>query len=571
MQDLLKNPTYQNKDGYNGLKMSNDFAFSSSVGHIIPFLWDFVQAGDKVSMSSYLRTRTQPLISAAMADIEENVRFFFVPLSQLYSPFKQLFVGVNDFDTDLFTTNIKEGVFPDYIPQIRLAHLAILLENYIVNDQPEKFTRVCRLCEAIGVPIYKMLEYWKYENRTHLQHSINLLPFLAYQKIWFDHFRDTDRIANDPSYYNFDKWFTDGDVRISSGEMVARLEKFVELRYCPVTKDAANCLHVSPLFGGADVNSLGNYVLQQVNQWLTSSSITETIDTSGGESAVNPTTTFAPGNGIRTINPANLRAAFATEKLLEIVRRSPKHFDAQMLAQMGVKIPKGLDGESVSFGHHHQPLLIGDVVSTSNTYNADNDSGAMLGEIGGKGYSADKSGNFEFTAPFHGVVMAVFYARPKYFYHPFGIDKKLAYTRVSDFPRLQYDDLGQQPEFVLNQNMQNSQDFNTQIQGWNWRYMETKSTKPRAFGALARSLRNWVVSRTGVYGADPTDYYVKDTDINQILEIPYNPSVIDHISASDDFSVINASLFDSDPLINQIALDYRKASKISTYGLPKLL
>lgn len=571
MNDILSNPTYKNKEGYNGLDLSNPFAFTCSVGHIVPFLWDFVQAGDKISMASYLRTRTTPLISAAMADVEENVRFFFVPLNQLYSAFKETFVGVNDFPSDLYSKNIIDGNFPDYIPQIKLGTFAGLLTDIISESDDAEFSTVCRLAEALGIPVYKILQYWSQTNRTHLNHSINLLPFMAYQKIWFDHFRDTDRIPNDPSYYNFDSWFTSGNVQIPAEQLVERLRKFLTLRYCPVTKDAENNLSVSPLFGGTDINSLGNGVLQQVNQWLTSLGATSTADeTQTGLESTHPTTTFASGNFPMSVNPSNLRAVFATEKLLEIVRRSPKHFDAQMLAQMGVKIPKGLDGESVSFGHHTQPLIIGDVVATSDTYNAEEKTGAMLGEIGGKGYSADKSRAYEFTAPFHGIVMAVFYARPKYFYHPYGIDKKLAYTRVSDFPRLQYDDLGQQPVFVLNQNMQNAQTFNTQIQGWQYRYTEVKTSRPLAFGALARSLRNWVISRSGIYGQDANDYYVKGTDINQILETPYT-DFIDDFGSDSNIAEINHNLFDTDPLINQVHIDYRKASKISVYGLPKIL
>lgn len=570
MKDILKNPSYKNKDGYNGLDLSNPFAFSSSVGHIIPFYWDFVQAGDKVSLSAYLRTRTQPLISAAMADIEENVRFFYVPLNQLYSAFKEKFVGVNDFPSDLYSQNIIDGVFPDFIPQVKLGTFASYLARLQEESDDFTFIQTCRLAEAIGIPVYKILYYWNSSNRTHLQHSVNLLPFLAYQKIWFDHFRDTDRIENDPRYYNFDSFFTLGAPIGTSPVnpvVIDRMQRALMLRMCPCIKDAQNNLQVSPLFGGNDLNSLGTD-LERVNQWLTGlSSVSTANEAQTASETVKPTTTFASMNFPMGVNPANLRAMFATEKLLEIVRRTPKHFDAQMLAQLGVKVPKGLDGESVSIGHHTQPLLIGDVISTANTY--DGESGSMLGEIGGKGYSAEMSKDYKFDCPFTGVIMAVFYARPKYYYHPYGIDKKLAYTRISDFPRPQYDDLGMQPEFVMNQNLQDAQDMNTQIQGWQYRFQEVKTSKPLAFGALCRSLKNWVISKEGVFGNVPSNYYVKETDINQILEVPYDP-YIDDFNEKDLFE-LNKSLFDTDPLINQVTLNYRKASKISVYGLPKLM
>lgn len=568
MEKLLKNPTYQNKSGYNGLDLSHVVDFTSSVGHIVPVMWDFLQPGDKVRLQDNLLTRTSPLLSSAFAKIEENVRYFFVPISQIYKPFEQVYNGIQDFGSDFYQEVLQgSAAISAFIPKVSLQQLL-----YFLRYDAENVQEVVRLMEGIGIPVYKLLDLSENQVASYLTHQVNILPLLAYQKIWYDYFRDSDRIANNPRMYNFDS-FVRSDRMEDPEQIAGRLYDFLSIRYCPVEKDVQNNIFVSPLFGSESVNGLGIDTLTRVNQWLSGLSNVygaSPLNPNGTDGAPvptndNPTTVYpyVSSNPLTppSLNTANLRAAFATEKLLEITRRAGKHYDAQILAHFGVDVPTGVDGECFDLGKHTQMLEIGSVIATSDTY--DGETGAPLGEIGGKGYQSDTSNQFNFEAKTHGILMAVYYARPRYVYEQDGIDKKLAYVRVSDFPRPEYEDLGMQPVFRLNQELESNSVLNSTISGWQYRYSEVKGSYDRLFAGMRRTLKNWVVSRSPKY-LNPSDFYVSPFDINQILVVPYENVEGDSLKES------NVNFFDTDPLLHQLSISYQKATKLSTYGISKL-
>lgn len=579
MEKLLRNPSYVNKQGYNGLDLSQVVDFTSSVGHIVPVMWDFLQPGDKVRLQDHLLTRTSPLLSSAFATIEENVRYFFVPMSQIYKPFEQVYNGIQDFGSDFYSSILDSNTesVSDLLPRVQLLQLV----NAITSV--ENFEDGCRLLEGIGVPMFKILDLIKSEDTSYLTHSVNLLPLLAYQKIWYDYFRDTDRIVNDPKAYNMDS-FVSTNLTGQPSNFVTRLINILKIQNCPAHKDINNNIFVSPLFGDASVGSNGSNAntLMRVNQWLSGLENVQggSTDGSGGNTGTvntdsqKPTTTrlgFASNLSAANLNPANIRALFASEKLLEITRRANKHYDAQILAHFGVDVPTGVDGECFEIGKHTQKLDIGAVISTADTLG--DDLGAPLGEIGGKGYQSDVSGKFTFEAKTHGILMAVYYARPRYTYQQDGIDKKLAYVRVSDFPRPEYEDLGMQPVFQMNQNLWSAASSNSNVNGWQYRYSEVKGAYDRVFGGLRRTLKDWAVSRTPEYRV-ASDFYVSPYDLNQILVVPYVKSYPlisqDQGTTYTSLKEANKTLFDTDPLLHQLSISYQKATKLSTYGISKL-
>ena len=575
MNKLLTNPTYRSNTGYSGNDLSHTVDFSSTVGHLLPVSWDILQPGDKVSIQARLKTRTQPLISAAFGEIEEHVRTFFVPFSQIYKPYEQLFNGIQDYGSDFYNAVIYNNRLSDILPIVSLGQIFNYLKDHTPTADGQDattFFETCRLLECIGVPIQHMLEDLGTNSDTSwMQHSVNLLPLLAYKKIWYDFFRDTDRILNDPSAYNYDSW-VDSSTHTISAE---RLAKFFTIGYVPCKKDTTNNLFVSPVFGeyGVGGDKL-NTLLDSVNNWLTGNNPTITTS-SGTQAQTSDPTSVRPVASTQVpysqaINVATLRSAFAANKLLEITRRAHKHYDAQILAHFGVKVPMGISGEAMEVGHHTQDIVIGDVIATADTSLGSGDSrtGAPLGEVGGKGYSHDVSNFDNFEASTHGILMTVYYARPRYVYMQTGLDKKLAYTKISDIPRAEYDDLGMQPKFLLNQVIDYTASRNSAITQWEYRYSEVKTAMSRAILGLSRGLKSWTISRLPFF-VSALDFYVKPTDINQIMEVPYATTISRVVPqyVEQTMRLASISAFDTDPLINQLRLVYKKTSKLSTYGL----
>lgn len=325
--------------------------------------------------------------------------------------------------------------------------------------------------------------------------------------------------------------------------------------------------------------------MNKVNQWLTNMKRTYSIDSSGNDQGRDATTVAIDHNngGVNPrelqafeLNAANVRTLFAADKLLEVTRRAGKHYDAQTLAHFGVQVPDMIEGQAIRLGHHSQDIIIGDVVSTAQT------DSTPLGEIAGKGYSAQGSKPVDFTAPCHGVLMAIYSCVPNLDYYQEGMDKLNALIEKSDFFIPEYDNLGMQPLFGyqafadMGQEIAPMQGYkpetwNTSILGWQYRYMEFKQKFNRIFGGLKYTQKHWTVGRnSGDAAASTADKYYHDPGaLNTVMEYPYLGGWDDNQSPSQPVDS-PAKLYERDPLIHEIFFDVKKASKKSPYGLMNL-
>ena len=95
-------PEHQAQLSRTGFDMGQEFAFTSSVGMILPIYQDFLNVGESVHFSGDLITRTQPLVTAAMCDIDVYLDWFFVPVSMLFTLFPSKRWLTNDFISDFY-------------------------------------------------------------------------------------------------------------------------------------------------------------------------------------------------------------------------------------------------------------------------------------------------------------------------------------------------------------------------------------------------------------------------------------------------------------------------------------
>ena len=444
MNKLNKKPNFQNSHGYSLFQEHHSLNFSSSAGMVLPVMYDILNPGDKIDCDLVLKSRTMPLSGSAYLQLQENVDFFFVPLEQIYHNFGNQYYGIRDFSSDFFTGSASAVPNFPYTTMERLYEVIEGLPNsYIPYSGYSSLSKseAFRLLDCLGFPVKRMIQIGQ-TNR-----NISVFPILlaAYQKICYDYFRDDNRVANEVDAYNFDSLWNATDtseIGIFSDE---RLKKLLTLHYVPYQRDFFTNLFVSPLQGQQDIGSYGNDALLKINQWLTGAPAIRTLSPGTGNGAgtsttTNPSTVSLPASSNsqpsislmgNIISPANIRTSFAAEKILEVLRRAGKHYDAQTLANFGVKVPNGISGESMFINHFSTSLNIGDVVSTANT-DPDGEL-SPLGEIAGRGWSFDKGRGNKFTAPSHGVLMAVYYSYPKVKYVQTGLDKLNCLVSPSDW------------------------------------------------------------------------------------------------------------------------------------------
>lgn len=579
MANILKQPKHNDASSYNGFDMSKYLKFSSSVGQLLPVYYDILNPGDKITAKSTLKTRTMVLDAAAMVQIEEHIDWFFVPMEQLYHMFTEFYYGIQDFKSN-FVTSTPSG----YYPRITFEDIINFLSgtglngtntnNYFYGNKsvPDNL----RLMDLLGLPIGKICDSL-YTGNNPVSYSFAPILFQAYQKIYYDYYRLEDRESNEVRAYNVDRFYDVGNISYNTNSGL--YPYLFQLHFAPWKKDFYTNNFVSPIFSQYDNASAINNTwtnLQQLNNWLGGLNMFDLTNPSGTSqgAGTNQTTTSVgidntslnlSNQNSSLFNTANIRGMFAVDKLLEITRRAGKHYDKQTLAHFGVDVPEGISGQVFALHSSQSEINIGDVIATATS--AAGDASSSLGQVGGKGYGLGVDNGFKFDAPCHGVLMAIYYARPVADYYPSGVDKLNTLVNSFDWFKPEFDNLGMQPLFAAQTNFSNDLDLNSNssIVGWQYRYNELKNKPNTIHGALAfdPQLKVWTTGKNPS-GRMLVNYLIDPTFLNTIMAVNYTSSFDDSADATP------ANVFAVDPLIHQIYFDVRKASKMSTYSLPSL-
>lgn len=321
--------------------MSRRVLFTSSVGHIIPVMFDFLSAGDKIVCRDRLFTRTQPLKTCAYVRVTEHIYYFFVPISQIDSYHGQSHYGISDFNNTNDITPITDasgGENPAILrrsfygtPALRptITYDKLFETLFGTRQSGQSNTVSSPLCidyvEGGGtststvtryviagdlrqydeynspriwnaIRLLDMLEYGTQyltndysssdgssENLVGLGFNPNLLA--VYQKIWYDFFRISSWTACNPFAYNLNYGIKNGsfDTYIDAFNKATQYEaensNLLTLHYHPLKKDFFTNIEPNPLF---DVTDTSGYASSLWGQDLSLNSVGNLILSSYG-------------------------------------------------------------------------------------------------------------------------------------------------------------------------------------------------------------------------------------------------------------------------------------------------
>lgn len=577
--------------------LSHTLDYTSAIGMLLPVCHDVLNPGEKISINVDLsQTRTMPLQSAAFCDIDLHMDYFFVPMSLIYSPFESFIYQINDS----FSSSFQSAGDLNNLPLLDLGGLASLIEGsksaYFTGNLPYSGFFDCigkgafRLLDLLGLnPFFGTMTMTlpSEPNASVSDYHPLIFPYqlLAYQAIYQFYYRLDDYEQFDNSFYNVDEWFSNN---------ISPALKYCHLHYRPYYMDYFNSVKNSPIVTSTNLAGQPS-ALPLAKSWLSRESSGNylgfpsgrilTVGRSGG-SSVSPDsiastdvkTQFGFSAGLNTstpssvflngmdINTANLRAMFANEKLWSITGSTRKSYDAQTLAHFGFHVPVDIKHQVQHIGHDVTPIHIGEVISTAGT------ASQPLGTIAGKGYAENNHGKtFKFTAPCHGVLMAISSAMVKQTYIA-GFDKINAVANWQDFYQPEFDHLGMQPLFGYEVKANAANAGN--ILGWQYRYEQYKRKYNRASYAFADGyFSSWMnVQRPyrnvkNVAANVPTDrlcFYASPWQLNGIMVNSYNTAW------SDDFLTTPYAIYEDDPLVHHAFINYKKLSTMSTYSMPRL-
>lgn len=638
--------------------LSHRVLYTSAPGMLLPVFFDFLFPGDHIKVNERLFTRTQPVKTAAFCRILQNVDYFFVPIKQIDPYFHSAYFGIQDNDNanDFVlkgSSPASGGYLPTKVPTMTLSDFKKALFNvyntlhYSLNVNGSVttynfYSDGTNDTDLYGVPsiwnVLRLMDMLNYGSRwvdvnTALTSSyvnsannrlVNFNVFAVYQKIFYDYYRRQDYQNNDVFSYSLGHWYKNGgftqEILQGLGESIPR--GLFCLRYHPLKRDYYTNTQPSPLFdptqsatGYYNTTSQGVFDPGVINSAVLDSYGIDTTNLSNkiGFAVTNDGVTLQNANNSLNSQPyqvslaptltQNIRFAFAYEKMLMITQRAAKHYDAQVQAHFGFKVPRGVHDEVYFLGGHTNRLPIGQVIATAS--GSDGESSSSLGEIAGIGVgsSKDSQRDIEFTAPCHGYLMAIQSTVPEVDYIDTGMSRLNAYTRITDFPRPEFDRLGMEPLYYWEAynafpHVESTLDSSV-IMGWTYRNQAYKLSYDVVHGAFNYTLKDWVAAYTFgtmVYwnnGAATVPYnilaqlYCPPTILDNLFALSFLPpredsgdyllssiataSVIkEEGQPSDTVPWSNSILYQRDPFLNSLELVYHKVNFMSPFGMPNV-
>ena len=468
--------------------LSSKKLFTAKVGEILPCYWQIAIPGTKYRISSDWFTRTVPVNTAAYTRIKEYYDFYAVPLRLISRALPQAFTQMTDYMTSAASGD-KNTTALSSVPYTTMSQFSALLQAANAGDQAN--TRddaglpyvygACKLLDLLGygsmlgssntgkAAITK--DYLGLDNVGDgdnplvydVSQTVNMLPILAYQKIYFDFFSNSQWEKHLAYAYNVDYW--------QGTSYVSLYADMLKMRYANYPKDYFMGMLPNTQYGSVaalPISTLSNFPNTAVVAPSSQGALVNTTGTSVALSSV------GPGNNAQLrlnadLSALSIRSTEYLQRWKEVVQFSSKDYSDQMAAQFGIKAPEYMGNHAHYIGGWSNVININEVVNT----NLDTDTSQA--SIAGKGVSSQSGHDITYDCGAeHQVIMCVYHAVPLLDWNLTGQNPQLTPIAVSDFPQPAFDQLGMQAVPALNLQNNPGRKVSGSI-GYNLRYWQWKS------------------------------------------------------------------------------------------------
>ena len=400
--------------------LSSKKLFTAKVGEILPCYWQIAIPGNKYRISSDWFTRTVPVNTAAYTRIKEYYDFYAVPLRLISRALPQAFTQMTNYMTSA-ASNTSNTEMLTSVPNTTLNLLSLSLQTINGND----------VMDDAGLPyIYgasKMLDMLGYgsflaSSNTakaaitsaylgksnvadadnplvySVSQTVNLLPLLAYQKIYYDFFSESQWEKHLAYAYNVDYW--DGKSQLNLAP------EMLQLRYANYPKDYFMGMLPASQYGSVAV----------MPSQISSYGPTLVIAASEGQGSPleNPASTkqvstvSSAGSSGRVVvlnsdlSALSIRATEYLQRWKEVVQFASKDYSDQMRAQFGIKAPEYMGNHAHYIGGWSNVININEVLNTN--LEADGSQAVIAGK--GVGSNSGHTLTYDCGAE-HQVIMCV--------------------------------------------------------------------------------------------------------------------------------------------------------------------
>lgn len=472
------------------------FIGSSDFGRITPFFCKELIPTDHFSIRTSAFVRMLPLVVPTFGQADLQVHFAFVPSRMLCDGFNDILTGKGKYATSK-------------LPSMSALNFKGLAANFSSTTDPltghsPKHDFYCQLT-GFGLP-----------NPQYFNGKcphISMLPFRAYQRFWWDFFRDPE-LTPDSEIDNY--------LLTSAGidAVGSTRQNYYLTRYRTFRSTWLSSLYKQ---SGADDTQTEIVDLQtRLRASLTELGGMLQLGTSDVDSAVwaapsfDELTNVALNKGgylagtdggdflaaYQSVSARGQRVAEACTRLRERCNAAQKRVIDQIEAIYG-KISQWLILNRVQYlGGSSTPIQISDVTSTADTFGAD--TGASLGAQAGKGIAASRGDRIDYTADEHGYIIGVYSIMPRQNFCQ-GIPKEFVRNVASDIFTKDFEHLGFMPVQNVEVYVPETKDFATDysvngVFGYTEPYYEYK----RSIDILQGDMRSYTmgdINAGGIYAS----------------------------------------------------------------------
>ena len=465
--------------------LSSKKLFTAKVGEILPCYWQIAIPDTKYRISSDWFTRTVPVNTAAYTRLKEYYDFYAVPLRLISRALPQAFTQMTDYVTSAVSDSRNTDILKD-VPYCNLSDISLYFDRIYNKDY---FDDVSLPLAYGSAKLLDMLGYGSFMSKTatslgHVTASyfgqsiaspsdnplvysvsqrVNILPILAYQKIYYDFFSHSQWEKHLAYAYNVDYW--------PGNTSIIPTKDMLKIRYANYPKDYFMGVLPNSQYGSVAVlpssftsayasnrivsdNRTNSYLFQQ--QGSGSVSMTESV------SANTPVTLNSD------LSALSIRATEYLQRWKEVVQFSSKDYSDQMAAQFGIKAPEYMGNHAHYIGGWSSVININEVLNTNL------DAQDSHASIAGKGVGSNQGHTLTYDCGAeHQVIMCVYHAVPMLDWELSGQNPQLTVSAISDFPQPAFDQLGMQPvpslNFHNNLSVQGTGNLGYNLRYWQWK------------------------------------------------------------------------------------------------------
>ena len=489
--------------------LSSKKLFTAKVGELLPCYWQIAIPDNNYRISADWFTRTVPVNTAAYTRIKEYYDFFAVPLRLISRALPQAFTQMTDYMTSASSpTSNTEG-----LKSVPYTSLQSISASLTLAQSLDSFDDVglpfvygsCKLLDLLGYGSFiassssakeaisnAYLSFYPTSDSKNplvfrVSQVVNLLPLLAYQKVYFDIFSNSQWEKHLAYSYNLDYWDGKEEVQLSPD--------MFKLRYANYPKDYFMGMLPNSQYGSVAVlpsvnpNYASNLVYAAGNP---SSSLTNPKDSKTIETG--NTSTSARQLLINSdLSALSIRATEYLQHWKEVVQFSSKDYSDQMAAQFGIKAPEYMGNHCHYIGGWSNVININEVINTNL-----NDQSSQA-SIAGKGVGSNSGHTLNYSCGAeHQVIIGIYHAVPMLDWDISGQAPQLTVTSITDFPQPAFDQLGMQSVPALNLINDTSRTAEGAL-GYNLRYWQWKSAIDTVHAGFRKGLayRSWASALDG--------------------------------------------------------------------------